>query len=153
MDLKREYDQNFHQWIEHHIALIREGRFNEIDTDHLIEELEDMARRDRDELVSRLVVLIAHLLKWQFQLGQLSDRWKEFDGRSWRRSIIEQRHEIFRQLRNKPSLKSYLHDAVIEAYPDALESAIEETNLPESTFPQICPYSLEQLVDKKFYPE
>lgn len=153
MDLKREYDQNFHQWIEHHIALIREGRFNEIDTDHLIEELEDMARRDRDELVSRLVVLIAHLLKWQFQLGQLSDRWKEFDGRSWRRSIIEQRHEILRQLRNKPSLKSYLPDAIIEAYPDALESAIEETNLPESTFPQTCPYLLEQLVDKKFYPE
>jgi hypothetical protein len=153
MDLKREYDQNFHQWIEHHIALIREGRFNEIDTDHLIEELEDMARRDRDELVSRLVVLIAHLLKWQFQLDQLSDRWKEFDGRSWRRSIIEQRHEILRQLRNKPSLKSYLPDAIIEAYPDALESAIEETNLPESTFPQTCPYLLEQLVDKKFYPE
>jgi Domain of unknown function DUF29 len=153
MDLKREYDQNFHQWIEHHIALLREGRFNEIDTDHLIEELEDMARHDRDELVSRLVVLIAHLLKWQFQLDQLSDRWKEFDGRSWRRSIIEQRHEILRQLRNKPSLKSYLPDAIIEAYPDALESAIEETNLPESTFPQTCPYSLEQLLDKKFYPE
>jgi hypothetical protein len=133
--------------------LLREGRFNEIDTDHLIEELEDIARRDRDELVSCLVVLIAHLLKWQFQLGQLSDRWKEFDGRNWRRSIIEQRHEILRQLRNKPSLNSYLPDAVIEAYPDALESAVEETNLPESTFPQTCPYLLEQLLDKKFYPE
>jgi hypothetical protein len=153
MDLKCEYDQNFHQWIEHHIALLREGRFNEIDTDHLIEELEDMARRDRDELVSRLVVLSAHLLKWQFQLGQLSEWWKEFDGRSWRRSIIEQRHEILRQLRNKPSLNSYLPDAVIEAYPDALGSAIEETNLPESIFPQTCPYPLELLLDNKFYPE
>lgn len=44
------------------------------------------------------------------------------------------------------------YDAVIEAYPDAVESAVEETNLPPSTFPQTCPYSLEQLLDKKFYP-
>ena len=50
MDLNREYDQDFYQWIENHITLLREGRLSEIDTDHLIEELEGMTRRDRDEL-------------------------------------------------------------------------------------------------------
>jgi hypothetical protein len=152
MDLKHEYDQDFHQWIEHHINLLREGRLSEIDTDHLIEELEGIARRDRDELVSRLVILIAHLLKWQFQLNQLSERWQEFDGRSWRRSIIEQRNEILRQLRNQPSLKSYLSNAVIEAYPDAVTIARQETKLALSIFPKECPYSIEQLLDEDFYP-
>ena len=152
MDLKHEYEQDFHQWIEHHITLLREGRFSEIDTDHLIEELEGMVRRDRDELISRLVILIAHLLKWQFQLNQLSERWQEFDGRSWRRSIIEQRNEILRQLRNQPSLKSYLLNAVIEAYPDAVKIARQETKLALSVFPKECPYSTEQLLDEDFYP-
>ncbi|BAP57650.1 hypothetical protein THII_3353 [Thioploca ingrica] len=152
MDLEREYNQDFHQWIEHHITLLREGRLSEIDTGHLIEELEDMARRDRDELVSRLVILMAHLLKWQFQLSQLSEQWKEFDGRSWRRSIIEQRNEILRQLRNKPSLKSYLPDAVVEAYPDAVKIAAQETRLAPSTFPSENPYAIEQLLDEDFYP-
>ncbi len=152
MDLEREYNQDFHQWIKHHITLLREGRLSEIDTGHLIEELEDMARRDRDELVSRLVILMAHLLKWQFQLGQLSEQWKEFDGRSWRRSIIEQRNEILRQLRNKPSLKSYLPDAVVEAYPDAIKIAVQETRLALSIFPSESPYSIEQLLNEDFYP-
>ncbi|BAP54684.1 hypothetical protein THII_0387 [Thioploca ingrica] len=98
MNWKLEYEQDFHQWIEHHITLLRDGRLNEIDVEHLIEELEGMAGRDRNELVSRLKILIAHLLKWQFQLQQLSERWKEFDGRSWQRSIIEQRSEIADQL-------------------------------------------------------
>jgi len=153
MNLTLEYNQDFHQWIEHHITLLREGRLSEIDTDHLIEELEDMARRDRDELVSHLVILIAHLLKWQVQLGQLSEQWKEFDGRNWRRSIIEQRNEILRQLRNKPSLKSYLPDAVVEAYPDAVKIATQETKLALSAFPSESPYSIEQLLDEYFYPE
>ena len=99
------------------------------------------------------MILIAHLLKWQFQLGQLSERWKEFDGRSWHRSIIEQRNEILRQLRKKPSLKSYLSNAVIEAYPDAVKIAMQETRLALLTFPKECPYLIEQLLDENFYPE
>jgi hypothetical protein len=68
MNWKLEYEQDFHQWIEHHLTLLRAGRLNEIDVEHLIEELEGMAGRDRNELVSQLKILIAHLLKWQFQL-------------------------------------------------------------------------------------
>jgi hypothetical protein len=152
MNWKLEYEQDFHQWIEHHIALLRDGRLNEIDVEHLIEELEGMAGRDRNELVSRLKILIAHLLKWQFQLQQLSERWKEFDGRSWQRSIIEQRSEIADQLENIPSLKNNLNELVALAYPKAVKLSVKETKLPSLTFPRDCPYTIEQLLNDDFYP-
>ena len=153
MNLKLEYEQDFHQWIEHHITLLRAGRLNEIDVEHLIEELEGMAGRDRNELLSRLKILIAYLLKWQFQLQQLTEKCKEFDGRSWQRSIIEQRSEIADQLENIPSLKNHLNELVALAYPKAVKLSVKETQLPLSTFPRDCPYTVEQLLNDDFYPE
>jgi hypothetical protein len=91
-------------------------------------------------------------LKWQFQLKQLSERWEEFKGSSWRAAIVEQRSEIQDQLENNPSLKRHLSEALAKAYPKAIALAVDETGLPKKTFPLACPYSLEQLLDKTFYP-
>jgi len=153
MNLKTEYEQDFHRWIEYHIALLKEGRFNEIDVEHLIEELEDMGKSNLRELRSRLVVLIAHLLKWEYQLKQLQNQWEHYTGKSWKGTIIVQRNHIIKLLKDNPSLKRFFLEAMTDAYPDALESAIEETGLPELIFPSECPYTIEQLLDKKFYPE
>jgi len=118
----------------------------------LIEELEGMARRDRNELISHLIILIAHLLKWQFQLSQLTETWEQFSGKSWHHSILEQRYRIHEQLENTPSLQNYLHEATMKAYPKAVALAVDETGLPKSTFPPNCSYSIAQLLDKTFYP-
>jgi hypothetical protein len=147
------YEKDFYAWIYRNIELVRAKRWDDIDADLLIEELESMAKRDRHELASHLVILIAHLLKWQFQFKQLSEMWQNFDGRSWKRSIIEQRNQIERQLRMSPSLKPYFDDAVQDAYPDAVKIAAKETQLPVQTFPTICPYTVEQLMDEDFYPQ
>lgn len=152
-DLTTEYERDFDAWIQQHITLLKQGRVNEIDVEHLILELEDMGKNNFRELESRLIVLIAHLLKWQFQLKQLVERWQEFDGRSWRKTIIEQRLQIRKQLENVPSLKSRFQDTVTAAYPYAVELATDETGLSETTFPNECPYTLEQLLDKTFYPD
>jgi len=67
MNIKTLYEQDFYSWIQHHVALLKDSRFDEIDVDNLIEELEGMAKKDERELISRLIILIAHLLKWQYQ--------------------------------------------------------------------------------------
>ncbi len=108
MSLKLEYEQDFHQWIEHHIALLREERLNEIDVSHLIEELEDMGKSNRRELKNRFTVLIAHLLKWQYQYQQLQDLWRTFTGGSWRATINNQRTELIDLLKDSPSLTGFL---------------------------------------------
>ena len=151
--LKSEYERDFPGWINQHITLLKARQFDALDIDHLIEELEGMATRDKNELVSRSKILIAPLLKWQFQLKQLSEHWKNFTGSSWRASIIEQRSEIQDQLENNPSLKSHLSEAIAKAYPKAVTLAVDETGLSKKTFPSLCPYSIEQLLDKIYYPD
>ncbi len=138
------YEQDFNAWINAQIHLLKQGKVNEIDILHLIDELADMGKSHLNELENRFVVLIAHLLKWQFQTDKQSS--------SWRGSISEQRIQIGRLLRKNPSLKTKMQAAINDAYPDALELAIEETQLNKKVFPENCPYTTEQLLDKQFYP-
>ena len=151
--LATEYERDFNTWIQQHITLLKQGRLTEIDVEHLILELEEMGKSHLRELESRFIILIAHLLKWQFQIKQLTNRWQEFEGKSWRQTLLEQRLQIRKQLKNTPSLKSHLLDIVRAAYPYSVELATDETGLPEATFPNECPYTLEQLLDKTFYPD
>ncbi len=146
MSIETLYEQDFHSWVNQHIALLNAGKFNEMDVSHLIEELESMAKKDRNELVNRLVILIAHLLKWQYQ----ADR----QGKSWRATIDEQRDQIVAGLlEESPSLKPYLSEAVEKSYPRAVKLASKETGYPLSDFPKQCLYGVEQLLDENYYPE
>jgi len=139
------YEIDYDVWLQRNLELLRQSRFTELDVEHLIEEMEDLGKKDRSELISRLVILIAHLLKWQFQSAHRSS--------SWRGSIAEQRMRVARQLKLSPSLHSFLSEAICEAYDDAMELAYEETDLPPNTFPRNCPYLPEKLLDKGFWPE
>jgi hypothetical protein len=150
--LNTEYQQNFENWVSQQITLLKMGRVHELDVEHLIGELEGMARRDRNELISDLIILIAHLLKWQFQLSQLTETWEQFSGKSWRNSILERRYCVHEQLENTPSLQNCLPEAVMKAYPKAVALAVDETGLSKAIFPPTCPYSIAQLLDKAFYP-
>ncbi len=138
-DLDRLYEQDYSAWAARTAALLRQRRFTELDLDHLIEELDDMGRSQRHELVNRLRVLLAHLLKWQFQYGRLSERWADFEGRSWRNAIIEQRAALTYLLDKNPGLKRVLDDAIGESYAQAINLAAEETGLSVETFPAECP--------------
>jgi hypothetical protein len=142
MNIKTLYEQDFYSWIQHHIALLKGSCFDEIDVDNLIEELEGMAKKDERELISRLIILMAHLLKWHYQPGMQSN--------SWLSSIIEQRAQVLFLLEDVPSLKNKIPDAMLRAYPKARAVAVRETGL--SDFPQQCPYGEKQLLDEDFYP-
>jgi hypothetical protein len=151
--LSRLYQQNYTAWSQQTAELLKAGRFEDLDIEHLLEELEGMGASEKNELENRLVVLLVHLLKWQYQYRQLSERWQEFDGRSWRSTIIEQRARLIKRLQKSLGLKSVMEETIAEAYQDAVELATEETGLPVTTFPLQCPYSQAQIVDKTFYPK
>jgi hypothetical protein len=138
------YDKDYQHWLDRHIDLLKQGRLAELDIEHLIEELQSMGSRDRREMVSHLIILIAHLLKWEYQ--------PDYRGRSWRSSISEQRVQLEEQLEESPSLKPQAPDLLIKAYPKAVKMAAKETGLAVSTFPVECPYPLDALLDSDFYP-
>jgi len=138
------YNSDFHAWIQAQIHLLKTGKIDELDIPHLIEELEDMGKSNVRELESRFLILIAHLLKWQFQPDKQNS--------SWRGTIKEQRIRLLRLIQKVPSLKPEMDNAINSVYSDAVELASDETNLSESTFPEHCPYTIAQLLNKQFYP-
>lgn len=146
------YEIDFSAWALRNAELLKQGRVAEADIDHIREELEGLARKDRNELVSRLIVFLAHLLKWQYQLTTLQGQWQEFTGKSWAFTIDEQRMQIQRQLKMSPSLKSFFADAIAEAYPDAMKLASRETKLEKNRFPPECPFTQAQILNEDFFP-
>jgi hypothetical protein len=139
------YEQDFSAWAEEQVHLLRHQQFTQLDTAHLIEELEDMRSSTRRELVSRLAVLLAHLLKWQFQPSQR--------GRSWEVTIQVQRSDIVDLMTDNPSLHSQWGTFIARAWPKARRIAWGETGLDLKTFPAVCPYSSVQLLDETFLPD
>ena len=139
------YEQDYYQWTVETANSLKSKSYGAVDVEHLIEEIESMGASQTRQLESRLEVLIMHLLKWQYQ--------PSLQGRSWKKTIIEQRKRIKRLLQKMPSLKSSIDDEVLDAYDYARDDAIYETGLSESIFPKEMPYSLEQILDDNFYPE
>jgi hypothetical protein len=151
-DLSTLYQTDYSAWAQRHAELLRAGRYAELDLEHLLEELTDMSKSERRELESRLLILLAHLLKWEYQYQLLSERWREFKGDSWRSTIVEQRKQLAVLLRQSPGLKSVLAETIATAYPDAVDLAIKETRLPPETFPAQCPYQAALLLDDDYFP-
>ena len=140
-----EYDRDFYAWSLHNAALIREGKLSEVDLEHVAEEIESMGRADKRELISRLAVLLAHLLKWKFQPG--------LRGKSWRFTIKEQRETVIDLLDESPSLKHELDNQFSRAYQKALNIIEKETELNQNTLPKVCPFSLKESLKEDFLPE
>lgn len=138
------YETDFYGWAMEQADLLRTRRLNEADLDNIAEEIESMGRSEKRELVNRLAVLLTHLLKWQFQPGLRST--------SWRLTVIEQRKRLDRHLKDNPSLKPALSEALDDAYALARLMAQRETGLADTTFPPTCPYSFEQTADEQFWP-
>jgi hypothetical protein len=138
------YDRDFHEWTIRNAELLRSGRAADADLDHIAEEIEGMGKRERRELLSRLGVLVAHLLKWQAQ--------PERRGRSWSATIRMQREEINDLISQMPSLKRYLVENLPKAYHYGAVGAVADTGLPEEAFQSTCPFDLDGLLDIGFLP-
>jgi hypothetical protein len=139
-----DYEQDFYAWTVEQARLLRAGELSVIDAVNLAEEIESMGRRDRRELENRLTVLLMHLLKWQMQPDQRS--------RSWSATMREQRRQIEKLLRESPSLRPFVANALTRAYGDAREDAADETGLPESAFSAECPFTLDEVLSRSFLP-
>ena len=138
------YETDFYAWTQEQVSLLSKHQWGQLDLLNLIEEIDSLGKQQRQELRNRLSVLIGHLLKWEYQRQRRS--------RSWLATIRVQRRDTLRLLKDNPSLKPYVEDALPEAYENGRDLAMGETNLVEQTFPQQCPYTLTEILDNSFYP-
>jgi hypothetical protein len=135
--LSELYTEDETAWLDAMVDLLGAGANAELDFANLREYLSDMAKRDRREVESRLVVLVTHILKWMYQPDQRS--------RSWRGSIVEQRQEL-RRLAGGGVLRNHAESVLAEVYQEAVERAAAETGLPAEAFPAECAYSVNELL-------
>jgi ribosomal protein L29 len=141
------YERDFNLWIEEQARLLKESRFDLLDLENVIEELESMGRSQKTSLKSHFGNLLMHLMKYRSQPEQRSS--------SWRGSIREARKQIAFLLEDSPSLVPFLasYAAMAKVYKSAIIQAADETGLPASTFPPELPFTLEEMLDEDFWPE
>ncbi len=140
-----EYQEDFYAWTVEQARLLRSGEFSQLDVENIVEELESMGRSDKREIESRLTVLLAHLLKWQVQIG--------FRSRSWSATIREQRDRVRDLLSESPSLRPVASSVRPALYARARRMAADETGLSETAFPVDCPFAADQVLAEDFLPE
>ncbi len=130
------YEQDFYAWANEQAALLRAGKLAAADIENIAEEIATLGRSEKKELVSRLTILFLHLLKWEYQPDRRS--------RSWTLSIDNARDDLAIHIRDNPSLKSKLPEAMMTAYRHARRDAAIETGLVLETFPQDNPWTFDQ---------
>lgn len=134
------YDQDFAGWAMRQASLIRAGHLHQLDIDNLAEEMESLGREQFDKVRSHFRVILLHLLKWDHQPDRRT--------RSWTLSIRESRDRIEDTIDASPALRQRRPEALRQAYRSARVRAALETDLPLSTFPEECPYSLEDILTR-----
>jgi hypothetical protein len=143
------YETDFVKWAEEQAALLTERRFDLLDLENLIEEVDDLAGRHRDALQSHLRVIMIHMLKLVYSTGSRNPE------HAWKRSIRNARKAIRRLIDNYPSLSTYLEPLSERAYKYATEDAHDELSDygdDHESFPTSCPWTLDELVHHEFWP-
>ncbi|AFY72857.1 protein of unknown function DUF29 [Synechococcus sp. PCC 7502] len=136
------YESDFYAWTIEQTELLQRRKLDHLDFDNLIEEITSLGKQQQQELRNRLGLLIGHLLKWQYQ--------SEKRTRSWQVTIQLQRQEIYDLLQDNPSLKSYLDKALLQGFRLGLAQVLSETPISKKVLPDVCPYSLTELLDSNF---
>jgi hypothetical protein len=139
------YDSDFYAWSREQAELLRRGELARADIEHIAEEIDSLGRTEKRELISRLTVLLLHLLKWRYQPRKR--------GPSWEASIANQRDDIAEHLDDNPSLRPLVPQTLAAVYRRASREAVAETGLPATTFPDACPWTAEEALDEGFWPE
>ena len=141
-DLQSLYEIDESLWLEETIILLKEKRFQYLDLNNLIEELEALGKRDKNAVASLLEQIIRHLLLLQYWTEE-----QEINGNHWQTEIIGFRNQLERLLTN--NLQNYLHSELEKIYKGALKYARQKTKF-KIDFPEYCPYSLDQLLDENY---
>ncbi|WP_061127502.1 DUF29 domain-containing protein [Caballeronia catudaia] len=141
------YEKDVVAWAREQAALLRAGKLASIDIEHIAEEIEDVGKSEQREFANRMAVLLAHLLKWQWQ--------PERRGTSWQTTIRVQRAAIGRRLRKTPSLKPMLHDEdwISDMWGDARQQAAKEMKIGMAMLPENCPWSMTDALSESFFPD
>ncbi|MCZ8188555.1 MAG: DUF29 domain-containing protein [Microcystis sp. LE19-338.1B] len=142
--LKQLYEIDDSQWLGETVSLLRNHQFQQLDLEHLIEELEDLGKEKKNAVASLLEQVIRHLLLLQYWTKEA-----EYNTINLQEEIYNFRTQLKRKMTT--NLRNYLEEEINFIYQDAL-GFVKIKTVNTVIFPSQCPYSLEQLLDRSWLP-
>ena len=147
VSLHGRYELDYDQWCHDQMQAARDRETDRLDLDNIAEELRSLGASDRRALESQIKRVLVHLLKWTYQPDKRS--W------SWLTSLNDARDQIDLILDDSPSLarEDVIQKRIGSGYSKAVKSAVLETGLKREKFPEVCPFTVEQIFASDFPPE
>lgn len=147
------YETDFYGWTQEQSVKLRKlmvERSNlDLDVENILEEIDSLGRSDYRQLLSRLEEIAIHLLKLHHSTLLECER-------LWKNSVRGQRTRIARLLRDSPSLRPRLNEALEAGYEDALRHFTAD-KLIELTMaahlPGTSPFGVDDCLADEWWPE
>jgi hypothetical protein len=146
------YEQDFYAWTQEQAALLEARQFEALDIPNLVEEITSLGKSEQRELVHRLEPLLEHLVKLTIATARLPHDLQRA-GRLWRMTVKTQRVKVAQVLRDNPSLRPTVPQAIADAYAVARLEAAAALEIDEDTVPETCPWTPKQVLDEDFWPD
>ncbi|BAG02035.1 MAG: DUF29 domain-containing protein [Microcystis wesenbergii TW10] len=143
-DLKTLYEIDDSLWLEETIELLKAKKFDALDLENLIEELEDLGNEKKFRVASFLQQIIRHCLLLQFWTSE-----RKYNQAHWQAEIVSFQYQLKRYLTT--NLRKYLEQEFEQIYFESVRYVRQKTD-NKVNFPDICPYSLEELLDPNWLP-
>ena len=134
------YNEDFAAWLAAQALMLRERRFDQLDVEHLAEEVDGVGNSEFRAFTSAIELIVLHMMKWDYQV--------ERRGRSWRSKIHEQRRQVAKLLKQNPSYKARINEAITDAYSGVPDEVEKQTTIPAERLPEICPYSWDDIMTR-----
>lgn len=137
------YEEDYQQWLDETVLLLKNRQVDSLDYEHLIEELEALGREQKNAVESLVIQVIQHLLFYQYWSSQRED-----NQRHWRGELIGFRTQL--ELRLTTNLRNHLSNRLDYLYSKAKKMAEVKTDLK---LPSENPYTLADILDEDWLPE
>ncbi|WP_228015704.1 DUF29 domain-containing protein [Synechocystis salina] len=139
------YEQDFYLWLETTANLLKDDNWEQLDFENLAEEIQSLSHIEQGIVRENCVIILIHLLKWKYQ----PETWSN----SWRVMIDQSRNRIYQCFLRSPSLQEYLCKKLNKVYSHARKMVATETGVSLNTFPEINPFSMDEILDRTFMPD
>ncbi len=144
------YEDDFYAWTQYQAEVLRSLHVsdNRFDREHVVEEIEDLGKSERDAVRSQIRRIIEHLLK---MANSPADP-PRFD---WMETIDDARQTIADKI--SPTLRRDAEAVLDKLFAEARRRAARglrrygEADAADA-LPQTCPYSLDEICQEDWYP-
>lgn len=148
------YETDIYAWSLEQIQALKNHKYDELDYDHLIEEIEALGDSQRDSVYSHMVAIISHLLKIKYSKIDI----REYNLNKWFGTVDNSRIHLKSKLKKHRSLIKYFESQIQDAFEFSKEHVIsldyiekdklKEEYLDKWTSENIIGISLEKLKGK-----